>query len=49
MISLSNLKIIFMTWDIDVHTAGEYDVMIDYTCPLADAGGIAVHTRCFVE
>lgn len=27
-----------MTWDIDVHTAGEYDVSIDYACPLADAG-----------
>jgi len=28
----------FMTWDIDVHTAGEYEVMIDYVCPEADAG-----------
>ncbi|MBL9130993.1 MAG: arylsulfatase [Verrucomicrobiaceae bacterium] len=28
----------FMTWDIDVHTAGDYDVTIDYTCPEADAG-----------
>jgi len=27
-----------MTWDIDVHTVGEYDVMIDYVCPEADAG-----------
>ncbi len=27
-----------MTWDIDVHTAGEYDVSIDYACPEADAG-----------
>ncbi len=27
-----------MTWDIDVHTAGKYDVTIDYTCPIADAG-----------
>ena len=27
-----------MTWDIEVHTAGTYDVAIDYTCPLADAG-----------
>lgn len=27
-----------MTWDVDVHTAGDYDVQIYYTCPLADAG-----------
>jgi hypothetical protein len=27
-----------MTWDIEVHTAGEYDVAIYYTCPAADAG-----------
>jgi arylsulfatase A-like enzyme len=27
-----------MTWDIDVHTAGEYLVSIDYACPEADAG-----------
>lgn len=27
-----------ITWDIEVHTSGTYDVMIDYTCPLADAG-----------
>ncbi len=27
-----------MTWDIDVHTAGKYDVTIYYTCPQADAG-----------
>ncbi len=27
-----------MTWDIEVHTAGEYDVAICYTCPPADAG-----------
>jgi arylsulfatase A-like enzyme len=27
-----------MTWDIDVHTAGDYDVTIDYVCPEADAG-----------
>jgi hypothetical protein len=27
-----------MTWDIDVHTAGEYEVTIDYACPEADAG-----------
>jgi arylsulfatase A-like enzyme len=28
----------FITWDIEVHTAGEYDVQIYYTCPEADAG-----------
>lgn len=27
-----------MTWDVDVHTPGTYDVVIDYTCPAADAG-----------
>lgn len=27
-----------ITWDIEVHTTGTYEVMIDYTCPLADAG-----------
>jgi hypothetical protein len=27
-----------MTWDIDVHTTGEYEVSIDYACPEADAG-----------
>ena len=27
-----------ITWDIEVHTAGTYDVVIDYTCPIADAG-----------
>ncbi len=25
-------------WDVEVKTAGTYDVVIDYTCPLADAG-----------
>lgn len=29
-----------MTWDIDVHTSGEYDVSIDYACPEADAGSL---------
>lgn len=29
-----------MTWDIDVHTAGDYEVTIDYACPEADAGAI---------
>lgn len=27
-----------MEWSVDVQTAGAYDVAIDYTCPLADAG-----------
>lgn len=27
-----------MTWDIDVHTTGDYDVSIDYACPETDAG-----------
>jgi hypothetical protein len=27
-----------MTWDIDIHTAGDYEVTIDYACPEADAG-----------
>lgn len=29
-----------MVWLIDVHTAGRYDVVIDYTCPDADAGSL---------
>lgn len=29
-----------MTWDIDVHTSGEYEVTIDYACPEADAGAM---------
>jgi arylsulfatase A-like enzyme len=28
----------YVTWDIEVHEAGTYDVMIEYTCPPADAG-----------
>lgn len=27
-----------ITWDIEVHSTGDYDVVIDYTCPLPDAG-----------
>jgi hypothetical protein len=27
-----------MVWLLDVHTAGRYQVLIDYTCPLPDAG-----------
>jgi len=29
-----------MTWDIEVNTTGTYDVVIDYTCPVADAGSL---------
>ncbi len=28
----------YITWDIDVHETGTYDVMIEYTCPKGDAG-----------
>jgi arylsulfatase A-like enzyme len=31
-----------MTWDVEVHTAGEYEVEALYTCPLADAGATVV-------
>jgi hypothetical protein len=27
-----------MIWSIDVHTAGRYEVSVDFTCPLSDAG-----------
>ncbi len=27
-----------MTWDIDVHNAGDYEVAIHYTCPATDVG-----------
>jgi arylsulfatase A-like enzyme len=27
-----------MVWNVDVHTAGEYEAVIYYTCPPADAG-----------
>jgi len=27
-----------ITWDVAVNTTGDYDVVIDYTCPEADAG-----------
>lgn len=27
-----------ITWDIEVATTGDYEVVIDYTCPVADAG-----------
>ncbi len=29
-----------MVWLIDVHTAGRYEVVIDYTCPDADVGSL---------
>jgi len=29
-----------MVWLLDVHTAGNYEVVIDYTCPEQDAGGL---------
>lgn len=27
-----------ITWDVEVNTSGTYDVVIDYTCPVPDAG-----------
>ncbi len=29
-----------ITWDIEVNTMGTYEVVIDYTCPLPDAGSL---------
>jgi arylsulfatase A-like enzyme len=29
-----------LTWDIEVNTTGTYDVTIDYTCPVPDAGSL---------
>jgi arylsulfatase A-like enzyme len=29
-----------MVWLLDVHTAGRYEVIIDYTCPVPDAGAL---------
>lgn len=29
-----------IVWNVDVHTAGRYEVVIDYTCPAADAGSL---------
>jgi hypothetical protein len=29
-----------MVWLLDVHTTGRYEVVIDYTCPEADAGAL---------
>ena len=31
-----------LVWTVDVETAGRYRVVIDYTCPLADAGSLIV-------
>ncbi len=27
-----------MTWEVDVHTAGRYEAIVNYTCPAADTG-----------
>ncbi len=29
-----------IVWHVDVHTAGTYEVAVDYTCPEADAGSV---------
>ncbi len=29
-----------MVWKLDVHTAGRYEVTLDYTCPVPDAGSL---------
>jgi hypothetical protein len=29
-----------LVWKLDVHTAGRYEVVIDYTCPEPDAGSL---------
>lgn len=29
-----------MVWNLEVHATGNYEVAIDYTCPLADAGSV---------
>lgn len=29
-----------MVWNLDVRTSGDYEVVIDYTCPLPDAGSV---------
>jgi arylsulfatase A-like enzyme len=29
-----------MVWNLEVHTTGQYEVVIDYTCPMADAGSM---------
>jgi arylsulfatase A-like enzyme len=34
-----------ITWDVDVHTDGDYEVTLLYTCPEADAGS-TIELRC---
>lgn len=34
-----------LTWQVAVHQTGRYEVTVDYTCPLADAGS-QVELRC---
>jgi len=34
-----------MSWLLEVQTAGRYDVTIDYTCPIADAGSM-IELKC---
>ena len=29
-----------MIWQLDIHTTGRYEVVIDYTCPETDAGSL---------
>jgi arylsulfatase A-like enzyme len=29
-----------MVWNLEVHTTGQYEVVIDYTCPLPDSGSM---------
>jgi hypothetical protein len=29
-----------ITWDVEVNTTGDYEVVIDYTCPVPDAGSV---------
>ena len=29
-----------MVWLVDIHTTGRYEVVIDYTCPIADTGSL---------
>ena len=29
-----------MVWNVDVHTAGRYEVVMDYTCPDSDVGSV---------
>jgi hypothetical protein len=29
-----------LVWELEVHTRGDYEVVVDYTCPIADAGSL---------